>query len=44
MRKIFEEERGKKLDYYWCRYCKGYHLTISESLWEKFYSIDGKAI
>ena len=31
-RKIFEQERGKKLDYYWCTYCKGFHLTSSVSL------------
>lgn len=29
MRK-YENERGKKLDYYWCRYCKGFHLTSME--------------
>ncbi|HPF30382.1 MAG TPA: hypothetical protein PLZ77_09820 [Lachnospiraceae bacterium] len=26
-RKMFERERGKKLDYYWCSNCNGYHLT-----------------
>ncbi len=26
-RKMFEHKRGKKLDYYWCYYCNGYHLT-----------------
>ncbi len=26
-RKKCEQARGKKLDYYWCGYCKGYHLT-----------------
>ncbi len=26
-RKMFEKERGKKLDYYWCNYCNGFHLT-----------------
>ena len=26
-RKLFERERGKKLDYYWCGYCNGFHLT-----------------
>ncbi len=29
-RKLFEQERGKKLDYYWCTYCKGYHLTSTQ--------------
>ncbi len=26
-RKMFEKERGTKLDYYWCNYCNGFHLT-----------------
>ena len=26
-RKLFEKQRGKKLDYYWCTYCNGFHLT-----------------
>ena len=38
-RKIFEKSRGKKLDYYWCVYCNGYHLTSSESFMEKFYAV-----
>ena len=25
--KIREQMRGKKLDYYWCGFCKGFHLT-----------------
>ena len=29
-RKMFERERGKKLDYYWCYFCKGFHLTSQE--------------
>ncbi len=29
-RKIFERERGKKLFYYWCEHCKGFHLTKTE--------------
>lgn len=29
-RKAFERLRGKKLDYYWCVYCHGYHLTSKE--------------
>ncbi len=29
-RKMFEKERGVKLDYYWCPYCKGFHLTSRE--------------
>ncbi len=30
-RKMFERERGKKLDYYWCNYCNGFHLTSKVS-------------
>ena len=30
-RKIFERERGRPLDYYWCEYCKGFHLTSKQS-------------
>ena len=26
-RKKCEAERGVKLDYYWCAYCNGFHLT-----------------
>lgn len=26
-KKKCERERNVKLDYYWCPYCKGYHLT-----------------
>ena len=29
-RRKFEQERGKKLDYYWCPYCNGFHLTSAE--------------
>ena len=29
-RRKFEQERGKKLDYYWCPYCNGFHLTSLE--------------
>lgn len=29
-RRICEQKRGVKLDYYWCPYCNGYHLTSSE--------------
>ena len=29
-RKKYEKERGQKLDYYWCPYCKGFHLTSEE--------------
>ena len=36
-RKLFEKERGKKLDYYWCEYCKGYHLTSKESYLAFYY-------
>lgn len=31
-RKICERERGKKLDYYWCPHCNGFHLTSSISV------------
>lgn len=26
-RKMFERQRGTKLDYYWCSHCNGFHLT-----------------
>ena len=26
-RRVFEAQRGRKLDYYWCTYCNGFHLT-----------------
>ena len=26
-RKICQRARGVKLDYYWCHYCNGFHLT-----------------
>lgn len=29
-RKMYEKQRGKKLDYYWCPYCSGFHLTSME--------------
>lgn len=29
-KRMYERERGKKLDYYWCPYCNGYHLTSEE--------------
>lgn len=29
-RRKFELARGTKLDYYWCAYCNGYHLTSEE--------------
>lgn len=29
-RRKFEEARGTKLDYYWCAYCHGFHLTSEE--------------
>ena len=35
-RRKFEEERGRKLDYYWCPYCNGYHLTSAEVNMEVF--------
>lgn len=35
-RRIFEQERGVKLDYYWCPYCKGFHLTSSEFVFNRF--------
>ena len=33
-RRVCERERGKKLDYYWCKYCNGFHLTSKEFVWE----------
>ena len=35
-RKKFEQARGQKLDYYWCPYCNGYHLTSAEFIWAGF--------
>lgn len=35
-----ERERGQKLDYYWCPYCKGFHLT-SEEFRPAGYGIEG---
>lgn len=29
-RRIYEQKRGKKLDYYWCPYCNGFHLTSAK--------------
>ncbi len=29
-RRMYERERGKKLDYYWCANCNGFHLTSTE--------------
>lgn len=29
-RRLYEKERGKKLDYYWCPHCNGFHLTSIE--------------
>lgn len=26
-RRKCEQHRGKKLDYYWCPYCNGFHFT-----------------
>lgn len=26
-KKMCERKRGKKLDYYYCEFCNGYHLT-----------------
>ena len=43
-RKIFEQERGKKLDYYWCRYCNGFHLTSQESLLSSSYIVLNQAV
>lgn len=28
--RVLGEERGVKLDYYWCAYCNGFHLTSGE--------------
>lgn len=35
-RKVFEQKRGKKLDYYWCPYCNGFHLTSAEVSMENY--------
>ena len=37
-RRKFEEERGRKLDYYWCPCCFGFHLTsvVYEIGWEEY--------
>ena len=43
-RKMFEQERGKKLDYYWCRYCNGFHLTSRESLLSSSYVVLEQAV
>ena len=43
-RKMFEQERGKKLDYYWCRYCNGFHLTSRESLLSSSYIVLEQAV
>lgn len=29
-RRKLEQKRGKKLDYYWCPHCNGFHLTSVE--------------
>ena len=29
-KKMYERQRGRKLDYYWCSKCNGYHLTSEE--------------
>lgn len=34
-RKKAEAERGKSFDYYWCPYCKGFHLTSEEFIPER---------
>jgi len=28
---MYERERGKKLDYYWCHFCGGFHLTSMDA-------------
>lgn len=38
-RRKFEKKRGKKLDYYWCPHCNGFHLTIVE-IYVKDYDMD----
>lgn len=38
-RKVYENMRGTKLDYYWCPYCDGFHLT-STGLDPRYYSFD----
>ena len=38
-KKMCERSRGKKLDYYWCTYCNGYHLTSVEATEENGYML-----
>lgn len=40
-RKMYQRERGKQLDYYWSVYCRGYHLTSTESHMEKYLVVLG---
>ena len=37
-RRKFEKQHGKKLDYYWCPYCSGFHLTslVYEIGWTEY--------
>ena len=35
---MYERKRGKKLDYYWYSYCKGFHLTSIET-WLECYGL-----
>lgn len=38
-KRMYERERGQKLDYYWCTHCKGFHLT-STAFKPKYYDYD----
>lgn len=38
-RRVCERQRGIKLDYYWCCYCNGFHLT-SADLAPALYGLD----
>lgn len=37
-KRMCEQQRGQKLDYYWCPHCKGYHLTSAEFVYEEVYN------
>ena len=34
MMKIRQNASGQRLDYYFCEYCKGYHLTHKATMYE----------
>lgn len=35
-RRMYEMQREIKLEYYWCSYCNGFHLTSSVAKSEEF--------